>query len=130
MVVYALTAEMASAGRYIWEMAWAFQTRPLPYIQTNDTFSGSPKWPDESDLPNLNLEPVFVTVLEVFPPMANIHLHKRNIHPVLLNQVRAVLTIFVAVPIMIVATVPIVIAPFTMMVVSHHRNWGNHGGSR
>jgi predicted branched-subunit amino acid permease len=83
----------------------------------------------EIDLPNLNSEPVFVAIPEVFLPMLNIHAHKRNVHPVLLHQVSAVLTIFVIVPVVIVAMLTIVIASVTVMVVSHCRNWGNQGGS-
>jgi len=86
--------------------------------------SGLPKW-----LPNINPQPVFMAVPEIFLPPANVLFHKRNIRPVLLHQVRAVLTIFAVVPIVIVAVDPIVIAPFTMMVVSHHRHGRNHGGS-
>jgi hypothetical protein len=80
-------------------------------------------------LPNLNLEPVFVPVSEVLPPMPNAHAHKRNVHPVLFHQVCPILAIFIVIPIMIVVMVPIVIAPFTMVVISHHRYWCNHGGS-
>jgi len=75
-------------------------------------------------LPNLNLEPVFVPVPEVFLPMANTHPHKRNIRVVPFHQVRPVMLIFVGGPIMIVATIPIVITPLTVMVVSHHRQGG------
>jgi hypothetical protein len=63
-----------------------------------------------------------MAVPEVFLPSARVYFHKRYIRPVLLHQVRAVLTVFAVVPIMIVAVVPIVIALFTMMVVSHHRH--------
>jgi hypothetical protein len=72
---------------------------------------------------------MFVPVPEIFLPMPNTHPHKWNIHPVLFHQVRAIATVFLGVPIVIVAAVPIVIAPFTMMVISHHRYWRNHGGS-
>jgi hypothetical protein len=93
-------------------------------------FLRAPDWPPESGLPNDNFEPVFVAVPEVFLPLVNSNPYKRNIHPVLLHQVRTVLTIFVAVPIMIIVMVPIVIALFTVVIVSHHRNWSNQGRSR
>lgn len=83
----------------------------------------------ESALPDHNLQPVFVAVSEVFLPVANGHIRKRNIHPVLLNHVCAVLTVFVTVPVMIVVTVPVVIAPFAVVVVSHQRHRGKNGGS-
>src|ERR1022692_4021809 len=88
---------------------------PLVADYRNGGAGGLPKW-----LPNLNLESVFMAIPEVFLPPTNIHFHKRNIRPVLLHQVRTVLTIFAVVPIMIVAVVPIAIALFTKMVVSHH----------
>src|SRR5712691_2431630 len=82
-------------------------------------------------LPNLNLEAVFMAVPEVFPPLGSSRLCKHNILPVPLHQVLAVFTIFSVVPRMIVAAVLIVITPFTMAVaVSHHRHWGNEGGSQ
>jgi hypothetical protein len=82
-------------------------------------------------LPDLNLEPVFMAVPEVFPPLGISRLRKHNIPAVPLHQVLAVFTIFSVVPRMIVAAVPIVITPFTMViVVSHHRYWGNEGGSQ
>jgi len=81
-------------------------------------------------LPNLNPEPVFVAVPEVFLPAANIYPHKGNIYPVLFHQIRTVLTILAVVPVMIVVMIPIVIAVFTAMVVSHGSHWGDQGCSQ
>jgi hypothetical protein len=73
---------------------------------------------------------VFVAVPEIFLPTANIHAHKRNIRPVLLHQVGAVLTVLIAGPIVIVVVLPIIVASFAVMVVSHCRDWGHQRGSR
>jgi len=66
-------------------------------------------------LPNLNLEPVFVPVPEVFLPMANTHPHKRNIRVNADLRRRSNNDS---------RTIPIVITPLTVMVVSHHRQGG------
>jgi hypothetical protein len=82
-------------------------------------------------LPNLNLEAVFMAPPEVLPPLGSPRPRKHHIPAMPLYQVLAVFTIFSVVPRMIVAAVPIVITPFTMViVVSHHRYWGNEGGSQ
>jgi hypothetical protein len=81
-------------------------------------------------LANLNPEPVFVAVPEVFLPAANIYPDKGNIYPVLFHQIRAVLTILVVVPVMIVVMIPIVVAVFTAMVVSHGGDCGDQGCSQ
>src|SRR5580658_3518051 len=78
-------------------------------------------------LPNFHLVPVFMPIPEIFLPVANTHTHKWNIHPVLFHQVRAIPAIFVGVPIMIIVMFSVVITPFTMMIVSHHRHWRNQG---
>jgi hypothetical protein len=59
-----------------------------------------------------------MAVLKIFPLLGNSYLRKRNINPVLFHQVPAVLTIFVGVPIVIVFTIPVVIALLTAMVVA------------
>jgi hypothetical protein len=82
------------------------------------------------DLANYNGVSVFVAVIEVLLPVANIYAHERNIYPVLLHQVRAVLTVFIAVPIVIVVVLAVVIASFTVMVVSHGGHRRKQGGSR
>jgi hypothetical protein len=82
------------------------------------------------DLSNLDVESVFAAVPEVFLPTANVHADKRNIHPVLLHQVRAVLTVFIAGPIVIIVVLPIIIAPFTLVVVGNRRDRGDQGCGR
>ena len=73
-------------------------------------------------LANFNLEAVLVAVAEVFLALAHLHLHERNIRAMTLDQVAAVLTIFVAVPFVIVAAVAIVVAGFTTMIFRIRRS--------
>jgi hypothetical protein len=79
-------------------------------------------------LSNPNREPVLMVVLEVLLPMAI--LHKRNVNAVLFHQVRAVLAFFAVIPIMIVAVRLIIIALFTMVVVSQRRHRRYNGRGR
>jgi hypothetical protein len=79
--------------------------------------------PSEGVLPDHDFQSVFVAVSEVLSPVANSHLREWNIHLVPLHDICAVLTVFVAVPVMIIVSVPIVIAPFAMVVTSHQRRW-------
>src|ERR1700680_358968 len=82
-------------------------------------------------LSNLNLEPVFMAPPEVFPPLGISHLRKHNIPTVPLHQVLAVFTIFSVVPRMVVAAVPIVIAPLVMIsVVSSGCDRSDDGGAQ
>jgi hypothetical protein len=71
---------------------------------------------------------VFVTPPEIFPLLGCFRSVELTIVPVLLAQVNAVSTIFLAVPSMIVAAIPIVI-PFLMMIVSPYRYRGNQASA-
>jgi hypothetical protein len=69
-----------------------------------------------------------MAVSEVFLPFARSHAHKRNILPVLFDNIRSILTIFVTVPVMIIVAAPIVIALFpTVMFVCAHDDWCDQG---
>jgi len=68
---------------------------------------------------------------EVFPPLGLSHLRKHNIVTVPLHQVLAVFVIFSVVPRMIVAAVPVVIAPLLVIsVVSSRCDWSDEGGAQ
>jgi hypothetical protein len=68
---------------------------------------------------------------EVFPSLWISHLRKHNIAAVPLHQVLAIFTIFSVVPSMIVAAVPIVIAPLVMIsVVSSRCERSDNGGAQ
>ena len=72
---------------------------------------------------------------EVFLPLGTSHYPKLTILPAILQQVGAVSTIFILVPFMIVAAVPIVVSLVVLffvvfVVVSSHRRRGNQGGAQ
>jgi hypothetical protein len=71
---------------------------------------------------------MLVTPPEVFPLLVCFRSIELTIVPVLLAQVNAVSTIFLAVPSMIVAAIPIVI-PFLMMIVSPYSERGNQASA-
>jgi hypothetical protein len=71
---------------------------------------------------------VIVTPLEVFPLLGSLGFVEFAIFPVLFSQVNAVSTIFSAVPRMVIVTFPVVV-PLIMMIVGHHRHWGNEGSA-
>jgi hypothetical protein len=75
------------------------------------TYSKANRQFDGPTLVNVNVEPVFMAVREVFLPPTNLHSHKRNIYPVLFHKVRAVLTIFAVVPTISGDVKPAVITP-------------------
>jgi hypothetical protein len=83
-------------------------------------------------LPDFNFEKrvirVIVTPPEVFPLLGIFRFLERMIVPVLLPQINAVSPIFLVVPRMIIAGIPIVV-PFVMMIVGPHRHRGNQGGT-
>jgi nitrate/nitrite-specific signal transduction histidine kinase len=74
---------------------------------------------------------MFMTPPEVFPPLGISHFREHNILTVPLHQVLAVFTILSVVPRMIVAAVPIVIAPLMMMsVVGSRCDRSDDGGAQ
>jgi hypothetical protein len=83
-------------------------------------------------LSDLDLEKHVIRVLVPPPEVGSLLNHpgspELTIIPVLFRQVHAVRAIFLAVPRMIVAALPIVIPYFTM-IVGPHRHWGDQGSA-
>jgi hypothetical protein len=85
------------------------------------------------NLPDLNPEKhgigVFMAPVEVVCLLIAPHSMESSIVPVLLAEVNAVSTIFLAVPLMVIAVFAIVVAPF-MMLVGVHCHRGDQGGAQ
>jgi hypothetical protein len=72
---------------------------------------------------------MFMAPPEVVRPPAAPHSIEFTIVLVLFAEINAVSTIFVAVPLMVIAMVPIVVPPM-MVVVSVHCHRGDQGGAQ